>query len=103
MIVHRKVEQELKKRLVARAETMRIGPGWDPATDLGPVINREALDKIHAYTGIGVDEGASLLTGGEAATGGTSQAASTTGPRSSPMSSRGCGSPRRRSSGRRLR
>ena len=70
VIVHRKVEQELRKRLVARAETMRIGPGWDPATDLGPVINREALDKIHAYTGIGVDEGASLLTGGEAATGG---------------------------------
>ena len=32
---------------------MRIGPGWDPETDLGPVINQESLDKIHSYTGIG--------------------------------------------------
>jgi aldehyde dehydrogenase (NAD+) len=46
---------------------MRLGPGWDPETDLGPVINREALDKIHSYTGIGADEGAKLLTGGEVA------------------------------------
>ena len=49
---------------------MRIGPGWEPDTDLGPVINEEALEKIHSYTGIGVDEGADLLTGGEPATDG---------------------------------
>jgi aldehyde dehydrogenase (NAD+) len=33
------------------------------------VINRSALEKIHSYTGIGKDEGAKLLTGGEIATG----------------------------------
>ena len=33
------------------------------------VINQSALDKIHSYTGIGKDEGATLLTGGEVATG----------------------------------
>ena len=64
------IYDELQQRLVARAEQMRIGPGWYPETDLGPVINREALDKIHSYTGIGADEGASLLTGGEIASGG---------------------------------
>src|SRR5918996_1979735 len=67
VIVHEGVQDELQRRLVERAEAMRIGPGWDPETDLGPVINREALDKIHAYTGIGADEGATLLTGGEVA------------------------------------
>jgi len=67
VIVHDRVYDELQRRLVERAEQMRIGPGWDPETDLGPVINREALDKIHAYTGIGADEGATLLTGGEIA------------------------------------
>ena len=66
VIVHEAVYGELQKRLVARAEAMRIGPGWDPETDLGPVINQESLDKIHSYTGIGADEGAKLLTGGEA-------------------------------------
>jgi alpha-ketoglutaric semialdehyde dehydrogenase len=61
------VYEELQKRLVERAEKMRLGPGWDDATDLGPVINKEAIEKIHRYTQIGKDEGAKLLTGGEIA------------------------------------
>jgi alpha-ketoglutaric semialdehyde dehydrogenase len=67
--VHERVHAELQSRLVARAEQMTIGPGWEDDTDLGPVINREALDKIHSYTQIGRDEGAELLTGGEVASG----------------------------------
>ena len=70
VIVHRAVYGELQSRLVERAEGMRIGPGWEADTDLGPVINREALEKIHSYTGIGSEEGAKLLTGGEPATDG---------------------------------
>jgi acyl-CoA reductase-like NAD-dependent aldehyde dehydrogenase len=69
VIVHERVHAELQSRLVARAEQMTIGPGWEDDTDLGPVINREALDKIHSYTQIGRDEGAELLTGGEVASG----------------------------------
>jgi aldehyde dehydrogenase (NAD+) len=70
VIVQRGAYDELQKRLVARAEAMRLGPGWEDDTDIGPVINRAALDKIHSYTGIGKDEGATLLTGGEPATDG---------------------------------
>jgi acyl-CoA reductase-like NAD-dependent aldehyde dehydrogenase len=69
VIVHEAVYDALQGKLVARAEAMRLGPGWEPSTDVGPVINREALEKIHAYTGVGKDEGARLLTGGEVATG----------------------------------
>ena len=47
-----------------------VGAGWDDATDVGPVINKRALEKIHSYTEIGKDEGAKLLTGGEQATDG---------------------------------
>jgi acyl-CoA reductase-like NAD-dependent aldehyde dehydrogenase len=70
VIVHRAVYGELQKRLVERAEEMRLGPGWEDDTDVGPVINARALEKIHSYTGIGKDEGATLLTGGEPATDG---------------------------------
>jgi alpha-ketoglutaric semialdehyde dehydrogenase len=70
VIVHEGLYGELQTRLVDRAEKMRIGPGWEPDTDLGPVINEAALEKIHSYTGIGTDEGAKLLTGGEPATDG---------------------------------
>jgi acyl-CoA reductase-like NAD-dependent aldehyde dehydrogenase len=69
VVVHERVYDELQAKLVAAAERMRLGPGWEEDTDVGPVINRAALDKIHSYTGIGQDEGAKLLTGGEVATG----------------------------------
>src|SRR6478735_5892064 len=58
---------ELQSRLVDRVEKLRLGPGWEDDTDIGPVINRTALEKIHSYTEIGKDEGAKLLTGGEVA------------------------------------
>jgi alpha-ketoglutaric semialdehyde dehydrogenase len=69
VIVHERVYDELASRLVTAAEAMRLGPGWEPDTDVGPVINRKALEKIHSYTEIGTAEGAELLTGGEVATG----------------------------------
>jgi aldehyde dehydrogenase (NAD+) len=68
VIAHERVYGELQKRLVTRAESMRLGPGWEPDTDVGPVVNRAALEKIHSYTEIGSGEGAKLLTGGEIAT-----------------------------------
>jgi len=68
VIVHERVYDLLASRLVAEAERLRLGPGWEPDTDVGPVINRAALEKIHAYTEIGIAEGARLLTGGEIAT-----------------------------------
>jgi aldehyde dehydrogenase (NAD+) len=65
VIVHEAVYDELQSKLVARAEQMRIGPPWEDDTEIGPVINEAAVEKIHSYTEIGKDEGAKLLTGGE--------------------------------------
>src|ERR687884_271803 len=69
VIVQQGVYDELQSRLVAAAEQLRLGPGWEEDVDVGPVINQGALEKIHSYTGIGKDEGAKLLTGGEPASG----------------------------------
>jgi acyl-CoA reductase-like NAD-dependent aldehyde dehydrogenase len=69
VIVQQGVYDELQKRLVAAAEQLRLGPGWEQGVDVGPVINKRALEKIHSYTEIGKDEGARLLTGGEVAGG----------------------------------
>jgi aldehyde dehydrogenase (NAD+) len=68
VIVQEGVYGALQSKLVANAEKMRLGPGWEDDTDVGPVINKRALEKIHSYTEIGQDEGAKLLTGGEVAT-----------------------------------
>jgi alpha-ketoglutaric semialdehyde dehydrogenase len=69
VIVHEQVYDELQGRLVRAAEAMRLGPGWEDDTDVGPVINKRALEKVHSYTEIGKGEGATLLTGGEVASG----------------------------------
>ena len=70
VIAQRGIYDELQKRLVARVEKLRLGPGWEDDSDIGPVINGRSLEKIHSYTEIGTGEGAKLLTGGEPATDG---------------------------------
>ena len=69
VIVQRGIYEELQGKLVAAAEGLRLGYGWEDDTDVGPVINQRSLEKIHSYTEIGKDEGAKLLTGGEVASG----------------------------------
>jgi alpha-ketoglutaric semialdehyde dehydrogenase len=69
VIAQEGVYDELASRLVHEAEKLRLGVGWEDETDVGPVINQAALEKIHSYTAIGKDEGATLLTGGEVASG----------------------------------
>ena len=68
VIVGSKVYEPLQSKLVERAEQLKLGYGLDEDVDVGPVINRSALEKIHSYTEIGQNEGAKLLTGGEIAT-----------------------------------
>jgi len=70
VIVHESLYEELAARLVERAEALRLGPGWEDDSDVGPVINGAALEKIHSYTQVGIDDGATLLTGGEIASDG---------------------------------
>jgi acyl-CoA reductase-like NAD-dependent aldehyde dehydrogenase len=69
VIVHERVYETLQAKLVDAAERLRLGPGWEDETDVGPVINRSALEKIDSYTEVGRSEGAKLLTGGEIAGG----------------------------------
>ena len=65
VIVQRGIYDALQSKLVAKAEAMRIGAPWEDDTQIGPVINETAVEKIHSYTEIGKGEGAKLLTGGE--------------------------------------
>ncbi len=65
-IVHKKVKDRFEKMLVSRIKKLRLGNGLDPRTDVGPQINKRAVEKTHNHTQIGISEGAKLLTGGRA-------------------------------------
>jgi aldehyde dehydrogenase (NAD+) len=68
VMIHRKIRQRFERMLVARIKKLRIGNGLKPATDIGPLVNQAAADKVHEYTHIGQDEdGARLVTGGKPA------------------------------------
>ena len=64
LIVHRAVHDALVSRLTERAGRLRLGDGLEPDSEVGPVINTAAREKIHGYVEIGRKEGAKLLVGG---------------------------------------
>jgi aldehyde dehydrogenase (NAD+) len=70
IITHQAVKNQLTERLVDRAAGLRLGYGLLPDVDMGPVVNEQALEKIHGYVMIGVQEGAKKLIGGERASDG---------------------------------
>jgi aldehyde dehydrogenase (NAD+) len=66
LVVHKKVYKQFARKLVERAEALRIGNGADPKTEMGPVINADAVEKILSYIDIGQnDDGATLASGGK--------------------------------------
>ncbi len=67
LIVEAPVLEAFTEQLLGRVSKLRLGDGLDPATDVGPVINQTQLKRIHAYTEIGLQEAARLLTGGSIA------------------------------------
>ena len=68
VIVHEAVASAFTDRFVERARRLRLGPGLEPTTDVGPLINARQLERVHHYTEVGRQEGARVLTGGEPAT-----------------------------------
>jgi aldehyde dehydrogenase (NAD+) len=59
------IHDEFVDELVQRAEALVLGDGRKGGTDVGPLINEEAQDKVAKYVRIGTDEGSNLRTGGE--------------------------------------
>jgi phenylacetaldehyde dehydrogenase len=47
------------------AKNMKVGPGMDPATEMGPLVAEEQLDRVWDYVESGYAEGARALTGGQ--------------------------------------
>src|SRR5256712_11303721 len=64
LVVHERVHDTLVKMLCDRAERLRLGPGLDDQTEVGPLINEDARTKVERYIGVGRVEGAWGLVGG---------------------------------------
>ena len=68
LLVARPIHDEVVARLVDIAERITVGPAADPASDMGPLVSAEQLERVEHYVRVGQEEGAKLATGGERVT-----------------------------------
>ncbi|MDP2577555.1 MAG: aldehyde dehydrogenase family protein [Gemmatimonadota bacterium] len=69
LLLHESVHDEFVDRLVERAGQLRLGDGSAEATDVGPLINQAALEKVQRYMSVARDEGVEVACGGQRASG----------------------------------
>ena len=58
------VANQIVPALARRAKALKINHGMDPEAEMGPVVTRQALERIERYIRLGVDEGATLVVDG---------------------------------------
>ena len=67
LIVQGGIKPKLLDALVEKGRALRLGDGLDDGTDMGPLVNQKALDKVSGYMGVARSEGVQVLLGGERA------------------------------------
>jgi len=66
MLVHEDIYEPFMKRVIARTKQIKLGNPLDPDTMMGAQASNDQYEKILSYLEIGKQEGAEVLTGGEA-------------------------------------
>ncbi|MGC5324687.1 aldehyde dehydrogenase family protein [Brevibacillus sp. SYSU BS000544] len=64
LLLEESIYDRFLDRLVERASKIRVGPGNDPATEMGPLVSEAHMEKVLKYIEYGKQEGARLLCGG---------------------------------------
>ncbi len=58
------IGDQLVKNLKVQVEKLKVGPGMDKNSEMGPLVTKEHLEKVKSYVDIGVQEGAELVVDG---------------------------------------
>jgi malonate-semialdehyde dehydrogenase (acetylating) / methylmalonate-semialdehyde dehydrogenase len=58
------IADELVLRLAKKAEALKVGPGMDKTSEMGPLVTKEHLEKVKSYVDLGIKEGAKLVVDG---------------------------------------
>src|SRR5919199_1034138 len=64
LFLHEEVKEEFLGRFKEKAAKIKVGDPMDKATQMGPQVSEEQLNRIKSYVEIARDEGATVLTGG---------------------------------------
>jgi phenylacetaldehyde dehydrogenase len=66
LYVHKKIFDRVVEGVGAAAQSIRLGPGLDPNTQMGPLVSKEQQERVLGYIESGRKEGAAVIAGGEA-------------------------------------
>ncbi len=69
LLLHDDIHAAFLDRLAQRVRALRLGPGLEQGTDVGPLINRAALEKVEEYVAVARAEGDEVVVGGQRASG----------------------------------
>ena len=58
------IGDKLVKSLKTKVENLKVGPGMDKNSEMGPLVTKEHLEKVKGYVDIGIQEGAELIVDG---------------------------------------
>jgi malonate-semialdehyde dehydrogenase (acetylating)/methylmalonate-semialdehyde dehydrogenase len=58
------IGDKLVDALAKKVEVLKVGPGMDRKSEMGPLVTKEHLDKVKSYVDLGVKEGAKLVVDG---------------------------------------
>ena len=64
LFVHQDIFDQVIQNIAGIASQMKIGPGLDPSSQLGPLISADQRSRVMSYVQAGKDEGAELICGG---------------------------------------
>lgn len=64
LYVHENVYDEVVAGIAEQARNIRVGDGFDPTSQIGPVVSSTQLERVQHYLDVGVAEGGRVLTGG---------------------------------------
>jgi betaine-aldehyde dehydrogenase len=64
LLVQRAIADQVRTRLSARLEAVRVGPGTDPASDMGPLIDKENVARVDGLVESAIAQGAQVLVRG---------------------------------------
>jgi acyl-CoA reductase-like NAD-dependent aldehyde dehydrogenase len=64
VLIHAEVYDDFLSRFVKQVESLKVGDPLDPSTDVGPMIDPGALDKVASMVDEAIKDGAEVLVGG---------------------------------------
>ncbi|UYZ15615.1 betaine-aldehyde dehydrogenase [Brevibacillus sp. WF146] len=65
LLVESSIHDRFVEAVVEKVKHIKMGNGFDPDTQMGPVISAEHLANVERYIKLGVEEGATLVLGGK--------------------------------------